>query len=457
MHDKILQYLLRTGHPVSSQDLLRDVLHVRSPDPRTADEVFLGFLKNDARFRRLDSGLWTVSENVARAGDAPEQTAILFIRVATAHPVRVQGAVLDPDTGGTLEFSVTGSPPRDTSKLAEALQQAAGRILVCWSRDQIGTWKKLLRSAGLGAWTGKTVCLRTLSRRILTGIARGGRAEDLAPLLDLPPPDLGDPGRMAGFLASCYRELIARLPSARTGSYESLQEWMAHDPGRMSFDRFGFDETFLRSLPEAPGVYVMRNRAGELFYVGKARNLRRRVRSYFTPSARKSKKTSSIHRRLHTIEICPSPSEVEALILEVRMIRDFRPFLNLQTEVHERPSTYAKSRNVVLLVPDHAGEGTHIYLIKDGRFRGRATGVLSRSPSHALLKRIRTLFFTRPAKTQGSPTAWESELVTSWLAANRRRLNFVDIDEAGSFESVRRQLESYLKDRDLLSGKILHL
>lgn len=86
----------------------------------------------------------------------------------------------------------------------------------------------------------------------------------------------------------------------------------------------------LSNLPTAPGVYVMRNEAGEVIYVGKAVNLRNRVRSYFQKSAAHPLKVRVMVEHIRDLEIIVTDSEVEALILENHLIKEYSPRYNVR-------------------------------------------------------------------------------------------------------------------------------
>ena len=87
----------------------------------------------------------------------------------------------------------------------------------------------------------------------------------------------------------------------------------------------------LRDVPHRPGVYVMRDRFGKVIYVGKARDLRRRVGHYFMPSRRMraDPKTRALLESVHDFEVHTVRSEPEALLLEGRLIKEFRPRYNI--------------------------------------------------------------------------------------------------------------------------------
>ncbi|MFQ5878461.1 MAG: excinuclease ABC subunit UvrC [Acidobacteriota bacterium] len=86
----------------------------------------------------------------------------------------------------------------------------------------------------------------------------------------------------------------------------------------------------LADLPDAPGVYLYRDRGGRVLYVGKARSLRHRVRSYFQGTAGQAPKTDALISDIHDLEFIVTRTEVEALILENNLIKRERPRYNIR-------------------------------------------------------------------------------------------------------------------------------
>ncbi len=86
-----------------------------------------------------------------------------------------------------------------------------------------------------------------------------------------------------------------------------------------------------QDVPRSPGVYVFRNAAGEVIYVGKARNLRNRMRSYFMPSAlqREEPRRRALIRSIASYEVFEVATESEALLLEAQFIKEYSPKYNV--------------------------------------------------------------------------------------------------------------------------------
>lgn len=82
-------------------------------------------------------------------------------------------------------------------------------------------------------------------------------------------------------------------------------------------------------LPESPGVYLWKDAEGRVLYVGKAKRLRSRVRSYLTGDAPASLKTEAMLRQAVDVDTIVVPTEAHALILEANLIKEYRPRFNI--------------------------------------------------------------------------------------------------------------------------------
>jgi len=84
------------------------------------------------------------------------------------------------------------------------------------------------------------------------------------------------------------------------------------------------------SIPDKPGVYLMKDISGKIIYIGKAASLQDRVRSYFRENARHSPKVAAMVRSIASIDYHLTPGELEALILESSLIKKYRPKYNIE-------------------------------------------------------------------------------------------------------------------------------
>ena len=86
----------------------------------------------------------------------------------------------------------------------------------------------------------------------------------------------------------------------------------------------------LKALPNKPGVYLMKNAAGDVIYVGKAANLKNRVRSYFGAPGSLEEKTRRLVQQIADFEFIVTSSEQEALILEATLVKQYQPHFNIR-------------------------------------------------------------------------------------------------------------------------------
>ena len=98
-----------------------------------------------------------------------------------------------------------------------------------------------------------------------------------------------------------------------------------------------------KRIPEEPGIYIMKDRSGAIIYIGKAKNLRKRITSYFNRHDPKlvGWKTSRLVDRIADIDFVVTDNEIEAFLLESNLIKRYRPVFNIELKDQQR-YTYLK-------------------------------------------------------------------------------------------------------------------
>src|SRR5437868_12086093 len=86
----------------------------------------------------------------------------------------------------------------------------------------------------------------------------------------------------------------------------------------------------VKQFPAAPGVYLMKDAQGRVLYVGKAKNLRNRAGHYFTKAAADDPRTGDLVKLIADIDFLPAETEVDALLLEARLVKDIQPKFNVE-------------------------------------------------------------------------------------------------------------------------------
>lgn len=86
----------------------------------------------------------------------------------------------------------------------------------------------------------------------------------------------------------------------------------------------------VKSFPTTPGVYIMKDAAGVVLYLGKAKNLRNRASHYFTKAAADDHRTADLVKLIADIDYLDADTEVDALLLEARLVKDIQPRFNIE-------------------------------------------------------------------------------------------------------------------------------
>src|SRR3954465_11839378 len=84
----------------------------------------------------------------------------------------------------------------------------------------------------------------------------------------------------------------------------------------------------VKQFPTTPGVYLMKDDQGRVIYVGKAKNLRSRAGTYFTKAAAEEHRTAELVKHIVDIDFVPADSEVDAVLMEARLVKDIQPRFN---------------------------------------------------------------------------------------------------------------------------------
>jgi excinuclease ABC subunit C len=147
----------------------------------------------------------------------------------------------------------------------------------------------------------------------------------------------------------------------------------------------------LKSLPDKPGVYIMKNQNNEIIYIGKAISLKNRVRQYFGDSKNQSLKVLKMVQSVQSFEYITTDNEIEALVLECNMIKQYRPKYNILLK-DDKHYPYIK----ITLNEDFPRLIITRKILKDGaRYFGPYT---NRGALNATIETIKNIFPIRTCK-----------------------------------------------------------
>jgi len=214
-------------------------------------------------------------------------------------------------------------------------------------------------------------------------------------------------------------------------------------------------ERICRDAPSAPGVYVLKDPDGRPLYVGKAVNLRRRLRTHF--AERRWRAIKPAFSRAADAEWQAVGSELEALLREAALIAELQPPVNVQTgspQLDARAIPRALLRDIVVLVPSVEEDSIEFIgaRVDDGAWliqRTRRDGADLAVHSNRLWKFFNSAL--RRARTSGPPLA---PIVYSWLAGRGESATRVDPHAARSVQQLRARLAALLRDDRLFHERL---
>ncbi len=156
-----------------------------------------------------------------------------------------------------------------------------------------------------------------------------------------------------------WRHLVQRL-AAQTDirTWDQLRHWLTHSEKPATPKTYPMPARIRSNLPSGPGVYYMKRSNGDVIYIGKATSLRQRIRSYFYNSRRHSESTLEMLSQARDLDITPTPTALEAALLETDVIKQHNPPYNIALTPNHRGLFY--------LSPDfsrHALQPGHDYTL----------------------------------------------------------------------------------------------
>lgn len=464
--ERIVRFLELQPKGATSEEIAGGALKLGGARGAVADKIVEAAVDGDARVVMGRDGLWTLA------------SASRTIRKATFVSMGVRAGV---DGSGSERLSGIAGRRFGMEGLQERFPEAAvGEVgeeekqaflsFASFARSAVPVAFRLPRLSRLvnrcARWAlghpllKEGVCLYRLGRRVfpdqpLVSLEALSDAAGLSYLTDRGPEE------EAGLQANLLLMLLERYGAE--GGVEEVISDLYPDALPVHFEAYAFDEAFLDELPQQPGVYIMRDQAGCVIYVGKSVNLRDRVRVYFSRRSERSEKARRILARIWSMEVQTVGSELEALLLEARLIRLCKPEFNIQMAVHERSAEMDPVRNFVLVLPSSEPDSLELFCIREAEPLEQARVRRDLSDWSGVSEQIERLYFGEFGSEFGVPSskfqvadaglsegdAADLETLKRWLAQRQQQVDCVDMDGAGRSEEALRVLGDYVRGCDL--------
>lgn len=207
--------------------------------------------------------------------------------------------------------------------------------------------------------------------------------------------------------------------------------------------KFSYDD--ITKLPGTPGVYGFKDKEGKIIYVGKSKNLKRRMMSYFRTVDESPEKICFIQNNADAFVTYNCGSELECIIYEHRLIGKYTPCLNKQFDIRERQGDYRPINDCIILLPHSLPEKCMSFWFRRDQKLILKPLNLAWSTNESVLEEIKEFFFKEklPVDNQDFP---ELEIATRWIKKNEVKITIVPVNRYSSAEEIYDAVKSYWKD-----------
>jgi predicted GIY-YIG superfamily endonuclease len=212
-------------------------------------------------------------------------------------------------------------------------------------------------------------------------------------------------------------------------------------------------ERICRDAPPTPGVYVLKDAGGRALYVGKAVNLRRRLRAHF--ANRRWRAIKPEMSRANDAEWQEVGSEIEALLREAALIQELEPPVNVQTaapDLGTREVPPALVRDVLVLAPSVEADSVELIgAVVDGRWTIQRT---RRNGADLAVHTQRLMRFFNGLRRHETPSLALAPIVFSWLHRRGDAVTRLDPRDVRDARELRGRLAALLRDERLFHERL---
>lgn len=429
LRDALHKEMLESGRAWPSGEIARRSLKLTSVTSAT-DGLVAAVLSGDARFRRTIEG-WEAVRQHPEPSFGTLEFLLVECPVAPSRPAAPGLFAVPWSPGSPVSEEVLCVSPagEGLAALASILED---RVIATFTPGPArAAFHRFEYQHAMPAVQDRILDLQQATREFALDVARPRQQEFPAPVEDR----LAAAGSCLGQLLEVahdmsFRELIDRLESAQDAA------------APVSFDAYRFGPAALQTIPERPGIYRFLDEQGRVLYIGKSRNLRQRVQSYFRPLGKDHERRARLLAAIHDLVWEPTPSELEALILEGEGIRSLHPPFNQQIEVHAGSEDVAPAdRDVAFVLCEGDEEEVSVFFLRGGRALGRVRLPRREDDAARVFARSIAEAWLRETPADWTPIAdAESILVRRYLRLFGDRVDRVTALDAGSAEEAAESL-----------------
>lgn len=496
LQERAVDFIIESGGSVAEELLIRHIFGAHK-SPSVWATLFQTVVAHSTELRRRGDGQWALVTAERMTGSLlledfvavdVETTGLKSTthRVIEVGMVRYRGGQVDDrftqlvNPGRKLPqyiSKLTGIHDADLEealpfeRIAVAVQDFIGNLTIVGHNVgfDVQFISAELRRAGLPSLINERLDTMNLGLALLPNIRRPS-LDKIATQLGMAPRKLHRALDDAELTARCALLLMEIAGERGISSLEELRASVQFTPNRpregVGRARSMIDSSHLEHIPRCPGVYLMRDGAGQIIYIGKAKNLRDRVASYYNQPLGYTRKMDGLAEAIARIDVERTGTELEALILESQLIRRYQPRYNSALKAHEQYPyirvTMSSPWPRICLARSPADNGDRFFGPFQNRSAARATVDLLNSVLH-----LRTC--PRSFKTTGSygvsclrldlgqcpgPCVGQAKR-GAYLDAIHTALRFLEGHDEALIDALHSQLEAAAAGQDFESARQL--
>jgi hypothetical protein len=472
MNDEMVSYI-KENPGTTSRTLALEFFKMKSPDEKKAHIAINAVLSKDARcFYNKEDGSWNVKETTAPIAMSQNISQIPFVAVylltkkingreklyhvslwktGDVQEPLLNAWMVDPQTlpaeEAELLCSVHDVPFSDQST-AVLISQISGisenNVFVFLSSYQQNLFYEtfLLDDSGN---TDRDFLISNLFRATQTPLPRPLTLESCCNAVFTTMTIPSYAYKHGDCFMQCVMELLTILKEKGVFDLSQLEY---EDPLAMQAEWFAGKSFTIQDIfnaPKGPGVYGFKNKEQVFIYIGKAKNLRKRLMTYFRETEESPDKISRIRQESHGLVTHACGSELESLLFEYRLIKKHNPVLNKQVAINERKGEFVPIDDCIILLPHTEGlaqflehkpmeKGMSFWFRKNQKIKIRPFASDFTDKEH-VQKDIREFYFSGilPPDMMDFP---EQEIGTRWVKKHVDELNRVYVNRYASPEEV---------------------
>ena len=477
VQEKIYAYLKSKKTGAASSELVEQVVRIKGASFGVGEKLIRTALSGDHRFTLDARMLWQIIEkNGTPISDAEIAVVSLFTaRLAWKYGIIVEISAqkckgnkltehfhtfINPGASILSSLHLPGDVEQEIKQGVPA-EKGASALLHFLGDAVLAGYDIHAMVHQLNAVLGKTqetienqaLCLKLLTKKLLPSLNQKSLS-DLTLFFKLPTIDTPNTEKEVGNMVNIFARCRELTEAQKIGTIEALLEFQYPTIMSVDFSKYAFDKAFLWSIPQSPGIYQMKDKSGKVIYVGKAKNLKDRVGSYFWNTANCLEKLANLLNAVYTIEFEITGSELAAMLLEYQLIKHYRPLFNQQIEVHERDARYGSLKNFVLILPSTVENCFELFFVKEGQPVQRYE-LLRDAVDLSSVEEILAEMFEQHPEPDGltEDETGEIDIVLSWVDANKDFVNYINIDVTGNQAACLKLIKDYIGDDELLQKK----